>query len=155
MERASVPRPALDGPACAGRTVSVLSWPGLLLSLRRHSPGRGDAQTEAVLAGDTSWAEIRGTLQATEHGRKLAPERRAGRKLPRNALIRKLLNKLDLAEFASESPPLDRIGEWVNPWTTKPRSSPPAKSPLDLVRQAAAGHPRPRPRAPMPCKPRR
>jgi rifampicin phosphotransferase len=31
---------------------------------------RGEAQTEAVLAGDASWAEIRRTLQGTEHGRK-------------------------------------------------------------------------------------
>jgi hypothetical protein len=46
--------------------------------------------------------------------RKLAPKRRARRRLLRRVLSRKRLKKLDLKEFAAARPPVECIGQWVN-----------------------------------------
>ena len=45
--------------------------------------------------------------------RKLAPRRRARRKILRRFLSRKMLKKLDLSEFSQARPPQDCIGQWI------------------------------------------
>jgi len=45
--------------------------------------------------------------------KKLAPRRRARRKLLRPFLSKKKLKKLDLREFARERPPLECVGQWM------------------------------------------
>lgn len=49
--------------------------------------------------------------------KKLAPRRRARRKLLRRFLSREMLKELDLLQFASERPPPDCVGEWVKAGT--------------------------------------
>jgi len=50
--------------------------------------------------------------------RKLAPRRRARRKLLRRVLSRRRLKEIDLREFATERPPQECIGQWIEPGKT-------------------------------------
>ena len=45
--------------------------------------------------------------------RKLAPKRRARRRLLRHFLSREQLKQLDLEEFARAKPPQECIGQWI------------------------------------------